>query len=922
MVRINKQTNSDSSTVSSTKLPQTKHSSHFDQAKAIFNKRQITQTDEWDRWLGFDVGAPTSSATGISGYKDASRLWKVFLNPTRDNFYQVLDRVITAAQKEGISFEGKLVDDILGKHGISDLDDPTEPKLLIYVTGKDEKEGRSKFVEMMKMLESEFSEEEMKSLAHVQGERKRESGEIVQQWGPSFTRRHTNLIFYSHGGFEESGRKDHLDKLENYFQGENFYLYKNRIDPLLLKNEKLEQIAIDRLKRFVKFQLNRKDDVRTLNKLFEASYLHKYVHAQVLLRKNKPSHEEVASLHNISVHDLQMQRIADCYVSLCKEQKKDLDFSTMNIAKKLGISEEEIASALQQSELLLNKRELLATLGTQFNHAFLKFSESQYGGLSRQEVSQNLDSTSELFRYIKSNFSSFSQPISLIKLFNISQNLEFITSHNNLFDKEHMQLAKTLMTTAEELTGDILKVMELKRRGSVWEMMEAQSTPEKLRDAIAQKTWGVSTLENGTYSMKKLKSSLSNEKIIEGVLERANELKAMVTSAQKNLPKELKCGSKEIDAFYKSDAVPDKKKACQVILQKLDNVIARQKSRLDQIKKGEKISIPLIFHATTKEDILFQIASSEIRHSQATYDGAFVATNPAMLRYGAAVLGLDLGVSFSAELIKTNAKKPFVLPENEPFGLDPKGFRDPKIEKWLGFSESVTVNPKVFEMERKFQEKLQPILIQTLLECDQSLSIDSPEVHRTIEEILSALSQKKLTLSPSENRSEWTPFLRSSKKTYEEFSKKSAATIIAAIKKKSQEAKVKKLCKALESNLDSIWLKLGGNKEGSGIRIKGELQFPTTPYFIGIDDEPYIKSYFEKDPHFQFVGGKEVTSIDSIRKKAREGALQGKKLTAEEQKKLEENVNLHCIPLMEQIIEFDCISNQFGGALLLKEWME
>ncbi len=209
-----------------------KAQTHEQKAEAVFKHHNIDS--QWGgMWRFFIVGHPDTSASIRGGYEDARRMWKVFLNPTRENFYIVLHRVIEAAKKEGISFDAKIACDVERKSGHKVPDDPCEPKLLLYVVAEEPKEAAEKLKKVIGMLEREFSKEEMSSLAHDVGKRQRDH-EVVDQWGPSFTKKHTNLIFYSQGGFTESGRNVYLKqgRINEKFEGENYYLYKGTSDPL------------------------------------------------------------------------------------------------------------------------------------------------------------------------------------------------------------------------------------------------------------------------------------------------------------------------------------------------------------------------------------------------------------------------------------------------------------------------------------------------------------------------------------------------------------------------------------------------------------------------------------------------------------------------------------------------------------------
>lgn len=188
----------------------------------IFKKYALTTTSG-SYWTWFEKGQVDYS-------ENANQLWKLFLNPSAEHFTDVLDRSIKALSQ--MSFvHGKIVasDTVKRRSDMSCVQDPCEPKLLFYFEGA---HSEAHLKEAVALLEKEFADVE--KMSAPQGKRAREDGHIVDQWGPSFTKKRNALMFYGQGGFTESGRDRHVIRktLAQNFDGENYYLHKGQKDPL------------------------------------------------------------------------------------------------------------------------------------------------------------------------------------------------------------------------------------------------------------------------------------------------------------------------------------------------------------------------------------------------------------------------------------------------------------------------------------------------------------------------------------------------------------------------------------------------------------------------------------------------------------------------------------------------------------------
>ncbi len=154
---------------------------HAARSRAIIREVAHAESYVVGPWIFFSM---TERAQGLGeGYEEARKGWKVFLNPTRENFYIVFERALTALASAGIEVMGKITQDRRRKSSMSALDDPCEPKILLYVTAQNQEEAGKKLVLVMKALEGEFRAEEMASLACSEGQRERSDGVIVPQRG-------------------------------------------------------------------------------------------------------------------------------------------------------------------------------------------------------------------------------------------------------------------------------------------------------------------------------------------------------------------------------------------------------------------------------------------------------------------------------------------------------------------------------------------------------------------------------------------------------------------------------------------------------------------------------------------------------------------------------------------------------------------
>src|SRR5262249_19654597 len=146
-----------------------------------------------------------------------------------------------ACVKEGLPFYAKMVANSNAKRGGNTvLEDPCEPKIVFYFNEGTSKESKEKLRQFVELVERCFTQEEMEKEGCKTWQRNiwapSSDGstyiqQVLPQDGPSFTRMRNKLVYYTQGGFTESGRVTHVtnrfnkQELERQFEGENYYRY-------------------------------------------------------------------------------------------------------------------------------------------------------------------------------------------------------------------------------------------------------------------------------------------------------------------------------------------------------------------------------------------------------------------------------------------------------------------------------------------------------------------------------------------------------------------------------------------------------------------------------------------------------------------------------------------------------------------------
>ncbi|KPK33056.1 MAG: hypothetical protein AMS24_02340 [Chlamydiae bacterium SM23_39] len=184
--------------------------------------------------------------------KKPQNLWKLFLNPREEFFFVTLDRALNVIkEKTKNEFGGKIISNntTTRKSKTPVVKDPCEPKMVFYFYNK------KIFTDVVISLTEEFWDADI--IGHKQGKRLIYE-EMKSQWGPSFTKKINKLLFFTNGGFAESGRnyciignkktdkRQSIKNLRKSFYGsdeggeEIFYLHKENKDPFEENKIKLE----------------------------------------------------------------------------------------------------------------------------------------------------------------------------------------------------------------------------------------------------------------------------------------------------------------------------------------------------------------------------------------------------------------------------------------------------------------------------------------------------------------------------------------------------------------------------------------------------------------------------------------------------------------------------------------------------------
>jgi predicted nucleic acid-binding Zn-ribbon protein len=207
--------------------------------------RRLTENlfdiNPYSGWLGL---SPTAGQP-IIREKDSD--WKIFVNPRPEEFFGVLEAVCSVLANRGIQFKVPADLNALWRPGRT-FSSSSAPKIVIYVNQR-------------------ILPEIMEELNAILEQRCPEAGFPAGERGPSFCRRYASLLFYKVESFDESGEvraeigeeakqlaigegitdrreiKNRQQKAlrEAGFVGENYYMRKGDLDPLLGSEPRSEE---------------------------------------------------------------------------------------------------------------------------------------------------------------------------------------------------------------------------------------------------------------------------------------------------------------------------------------------------------------------------------------------------------------------------------------------------------------------------------------------------------------------------------------------------------------------------------------------------------------------------------------------------------------------------------------------------------
>lgn len=188
-------------------------------------------------WQFFEKGVVNTSVN-----PDASNQWKVFFNPKKLYFFSVLEIIIkTLKDQPGVL--GKIIQNpfIVRKSDVPVIDDPHEPKMLLYFIDTTSKLAKERLRRNIELILEQIPPNQIDEISLPCSKKIRE-GVMVETCGQSFTKQLNRLIYYGQGGYSETSRKALFgqaqikgqkvtDLLKTTYDGENYYKYISETDP-------------------------------------------------------------------------------------------------------------------------------------------------------------------------------------------------------------------------------------------------------------------------------------------------------------------------------------------------------------------------------------------------------------------------------------------------------------------------------------------------------------------------------------------------------------------------------------------------------------------------------------------------------------------------------------------------------------------
>ncbi|CRX38773.1 hypothetical protein [Estrella lausannensis] len=535
-------------------------------------------------WTFFQKGDVPS--TYIAKPEDAKQQWKLFLNPKADEFQSTLDRTLKALESMPY-INGKIVasDTIKRKSDLTVVQDPCEPKLLLYFNGPDSAED---FQKAIQLLEKEFMDADM--IAHPEGMRDKGNGVLEPQKGPSFTKERNPLMFYVQGGFTESGRHVAVQsgELDAYFEGENYYLHKGSQDPL-----KDLPGAVYSVGNFI---AEMKANVSLFSQPFQL------VKLQNMLNKlNRDTHPSPQ-------------------VSQWKNEIREL---MVLVSGNMGL--EQMSSMSQLLEHWENMGDVKsATAKTFYQQLGENVSELEgEKGIVKAKIDHiEKAADSAIAKLTALNDASDLSSLSLQDILNASPpSLQYIMIKKILLENPDMK-DQLIDMAVEEMVAKVKDTVVLNQTEEQIKNYFKMGGDIALRDGqlkiVRKGFWGDATLDV---------DSITDEPL--------SKLKELGLD---KLPPQFNLKGDQFDAHS----------LIQLGLDKLQSIKKRQIERNEALDKGEAVVLSQYYHATGASAAA-SIAKTGIEASQAQSGfGAFISTEPEF-RYGAVILGLPKEVEFKSQ---------------------------------------------------------------------------------------------------------------------------------------------------------------------------------------------------------------------------------------------------------------------------------
>lgn len=932
-----------------------------DTCKAIFEKYDCGGFDIGDAWHVFHMrnsGAAHRSFSRMffspEGYEAARLQWKVFLNPKKEYFSVVLDRVLRMCKEQNIQITGKIIQsDTYKRNGssICALDDACEPKMLFSIHQTTSLASKQKLKLFIELVEKEFSSAEARTFGCAQGVREQwvaKEGEPLQwekkkvpQWGNSFTKMRNSLLFYSQGGYSESGRNhfvgfryDHVGLTER-FEGENFYLYKGEVDPfedenliLQLPEKRVLQLPetttlMQQAKeRIIRWTQEKQQQARTATgslicvqqqRRYESSTQRHRTLAKAFLKKEDITDAEVARFASMSLPSYRAMKIQEAYQELGS-------FDAERIATKLGLTAGELSCWLSDAELEVWLNTQLMQLGADVDLDGLSLPQDQ------RALRVQIADLSVFLTACENNVSCFVKPFQVLKLYNLKKNLELLQGVSEVD-------VGALKSKCDQLLEKTIDQLSMVRKAALIGLLQAPSTPFELRQKIYARLFSVVKSVDGERVAINSPGKTTHTQI----MEIKNQAKEVRDSIKKAI-----CQRTEYAAFKAKlpvsiceflDSVTtgerDFSAALELIIKKLDNVIERQEKRLRDLFLGLDVRLPRYFHATQEIETLGAIIATGIRPSQgSSYYGAFVSTFPGMLRYGKIVVGLTEELAFDSKLGKgrsvAGSEVPLFIPDIAD--VSRSVLHDQKREKWIGFEGEVYSNRQAKEEKRRFLAAFS-FALKALYDQCQSVAhpgVSLEEYQQVEAQALAKLEASHLTFVRGNNRM-WKAQVKETtsfwSQKYVDVDAAQLTALFKSLEANSLTAYLQTQILALLAQMKCYWHLAYSNRASSfrtdgAIEFEGGGQLPRTPYLIALDDETSLREYFADATKWVTRAGR-ATAYTVLQVKEFYKRMQANNADSEE---VTDYLSTHVIPMMEQLIEFDFMSQ--NGVQVLKEWTE